>query len=1333
MSQDGNNPLCPKCNAPMVLRTAKKGRNAGKQFYGCSRYRPKWGCNGTRPYSNKDKDSTSNNNIENSKIDDQKLKVEGNPLSDAQRSELQKLRDRLLNLSSCNRSIRLNRLYARWTFDLGELNVFGDQVANEIIQSALQYKSEISLLPMPSMLLDAKQVDIHRSLSEKIKYLSRSVNEIEREKGLHDLYIGFPFLIGKPAGSEDLIQAPVFLIPVRLEKVSRQGGSSQWVLRASKDIPVTFNKTLFYAMAKKCGFSINQSLFEKAPPDKLYSDPTFMKWTHEMLKNCGINCEMDPHSNDKVIDPVLEFSIPNARSSDRAATRQIPETFPIGGLKICQHAVLGHFPQSNSSIIKDYEMFLDDGSQELLGSLICFLSSDDNDKIVSSTASSSHKEILNIDSRSERENFYLLPSDSSQDQILLALKNGTKGLVIWGPPGTGKSQTIVNIIGESLYLGKSVLLVSQKRAALDVVYDRLSSKGLKGLVALVHDSKADKKNLFKQISDEIGKIASSETLISRDPSEELDPSEEIDRIGSILKSVQTAYLDKEFGISLGEIYRKLGSRNKQSIAVGSEWLKKRYSDLEALKKTLSSCQRFMVISDAVKPLQGIRNSFVDLDNAERDEIKKSLETICLGQELSDAIYVLAVANDRQRLIPIPPGATTSAFRMKYTQIALRKKNSTKLFEKLRLWIGEYFAVRDAKRVLTKLARSVSPTVKKVFTKNFAQTLLDQVRSGTHELKRINDLSQIIWENFYDLKGCDQAKNQLDHSTQKIVDALSQINCNEDWGDVFERSVLNLWLEQLERKHSVITQIRSGQIDSLRDQYKSLLRIKNEFCVESLRCKYRTSSDSVGKDEYYRLLNSDIRKNDMSIRKLIERHIDNGNFKKLLPVWLVSPETVSDVFPCKKDLFDVVIFDEASQCTVEHGLPAVFRGKQVVIAGDEKQLPPSYFGESHVEEEDDIDSDEVDANATEEESLLTLAQKTLSYKPVMLKWHYRSLHEELVTFSNEAFYEGKMLIAPNVIPFQEGNIPAITWHGVNGYWRTRTNEEEARKVIELIRKHLTSDTPPTIGVITFNGPQKNLIENMLDKVRSEDPEFDHALSLDAERPIDKQLFVKNIENVQGDEREVILFSVAYARSEPRGRVNIQFGSLNKSGGEKRLNVAITRAIKAIEIVASINPENDLDVAMAQHMGPKYLKDYLCFAKAVSDQDFDRAQSILNRINPNLNIGNDGARMTESPFEEEVLNELERLGYEVHTQVGQSGYRIDLAIVHPNNPNRYLLGIECDGAMFHSGVSVRERDVFRQKFLEDRGWVIHRIWSTNWWADKDREIARIRSLVLKLVDN
>ncbi|MDN4601620.1 AAA domain-containing protein [Paenibacillus sp. F6_3S_P_1C] len=418
--------------------------------------------------------------------------------------------------------------------------------------------------------------------------------------------------------------------------------------------------------------------------------------------------------------------------------------------------------------------------------------------------------------------------------------------------------------------------------------------------------------------------------------------------------------------------------------------------------------------------------------------------------------------------------------------------------------------------------------------------------------------------------------------------------------------------------------------------------------------------------------------------------------------------MSSIFPLQEGMFDIVIFDEASQLTVESSMPSVYRGKEIIVAGDEKQLQPSnLFRSGYADDEDD---DEAKYDVDESVSLLNLAKRRFPEK--ILQWHYRSKYEELINFSNHAFYNGYVQIAPNVTPFK--NPPTIVWKKVNGRWLNQSNEIEALEVVMQLKKILIEQDQKTVGIITFNAKQQSKILDVIDKTVLEDEEFRVLYTEQMARDLDERLFVKNIENVQGDERDIIIFSIAYAKNE-EGKVYNRFGTLNQKNGENRLNVAITRAKESITVVSSIEPE-DLNIANASEPGPRLFKSYLKYAKAVSGNKNEDIKSVIQEINETISTQTvQQSVQFDSPFEEQVYQQLRNLGYELTTQVGMSGYRIDMAVVHPNDSSRYILGIECDGAMYHSSPSARERDVYRQRYLESRGWIIERIWSRNWWKN------------------
>ena len=357
-------------------------------------------------------------------------------------------------------------------------------------------------------------------------------------------------------------------------------------------------------------------------------------------------------------------------------------------------------------------------------------------------------------------------------------------------------------------------------------------------------------------------------------------------------------------------------------------------------------------------------------------------------------------------------------------------------------------------------------------------------------------------------------------------------------------------------------------------------------------------------------------------------------------------------------------------------------------------------------------------ALEVESLLDLA--TSRFHSTNLTYHYRSKNEELINFSNYAFYDGKLQVAPNVTK-NVGNKP-IERIKVNGSWLGRKNQEEANAVVALLKKLIKNKrNKSSIGIITFNTEQENAIEDAIDNECQKDSAFRDAYIREQNRKEnneDTSIFIKNLENVQGDERDIIIFSIGYARNE-YGKVVAHFGSLSVEGGENRLNVAITRAKEKIYVVTSIEPE-ELIVEGSKNAGPKIFKSYLKYVRAVSNKKNKEAEFVLDSFKPNLPTTDDVVVVNQ--FENEIKDELTKLGYTVETNLGNTDYRLSIA-VYDKSIDRYLLGIECDYAAYKSSDSILERDVYRNKFLQSRGWNIMRVWSRDWWLNKNKVVNNI----------
>lgn len=438
-----------------------------------------------------------------------------------------------------------------------------------------------------------------------------------------------------------------------------------------------------------------------------------------------------------------------------------------------------------------------------------------------------------------------------------------------------------------------------------------------------------------------------------------------------------------------------------------------------------------------------------------------------------------------------------------------------------------------------------------------------------------------------------------------------------------------------------------------------------------------------------------------IRRLMK---EAGNvIQTIKPVFMMSPLSVAMFLPPGTIEFDMVVFDEASQVEPVDAFGAILRGDQVVIAGDDKQLPPTTFFEKSI----DVEEDETDSITIDLESVLGLS-RSQGIPQRMLRWHYRSEHESLIAVSNNEFYDNKLVIFPS--PDKEKQALGLVYHHLpdSTYDRgkSRTNVGEAKEIAKAVFSHAENSPELTLGVAAFSSSQANAIRDQLEILRRQNPGYEEFFKSHEE----ERFFVKNLENVQGDERDVIYISVGYGWA-PDGSLRMNFGPLNRSGGERRLNVLITRARKRCEIFTNLLPV-DIDLTRTTATGVRVLKKYLSYAK-----DGDMETPISTGEGP------------ESPFEAEVANELKKKGYRVDYQIGAAGFFIDLAIIDEDHPGQYLIGIECDGASYHSARSARDRDRLRQYVLEDLGWTIHRVWSTDWFRNPQKELGKLIDSVEK----
>ena len=450
----------------------------------------------------------------------------------------------------------------------------------------------------------------------------------------------------------------------------------------------------------------------------------------------------------------------------------------------------------------------------------------------------------------------------------------------------------------------------------------------------------------------------------------------------------------------------------------------------------------------------------------------------------------------------------------------------------------------------------------------------------------------------------------------------------------------------------------------------------------------------------------------SIREVIGGMPDS--FGRLAPCALMSPLSIAQYLPPEHSPFDVVIFDEASQITTWDAVGAIARGKQTIIVGDPKQLPPTnFFGRSDNDDDESIEEYDKDL-----ESILDEA-KASGLPTLQLNWHYRSHHESLIAFSNWNYYGNELVSFPAAESIDRGVSFRLLNDAVYDRGKSRTNRTEAKSIVrdavERMKRNLElpEDERRTFGVITFNSQQQSLIQDFFDQAQRDEPELDWFFADERIEPT----VVKNLENVQGDERDVMFFSVTFGKDASGREIPLTFGALNRDGGERRLNVAVTRARQELVVYSSFRADQ-LKAERSKARGVRDLKAFLEYAEKGPEALVARIEGSVGDF--------------ESPFEEAVAATLTDRGWQVVPQVGVSGFRIDLGIVHPDRPGAYLAGVECDGATYHSSVVARDRDKTRQQVLENLGWNIRRVWSPDWWYDAATATDRLHAELTAIIE-
>ena len=1021
-----------------------------------------------------------------------------------------------------------------------------------------------------------------------VKEIVREADRECRDRGVSDLYIAYPFVEGRLQDGF-AVRAPLALFPAA---VRREKGEVFVSVDSSRD--PTFNGALILAWMKASG--------EDGPlPDLAVEDVAqdgFMDSLLSFYAGAGIRLSRP------------EPGPAPFRGGD--ADRMPP--YARGELAVMPFAVLGRYPLYSSCVQKDFASILS-GSvasgvlDRMAGAPRHFPSPSEGNKGRPMASS--------------------IPLDPAQESIVSSLWE-SDGLVVQGPPGTGKSQVIAEMAVSAVLKGMNVLVVSEKKAALDVVRSRLGP--ISDYCMLVDDA-GDKASFYPQLSKML-----SLPDVRENP--ELEAAEE--EVGKSLHALdrisESLYEEQGSGMLPIRLYSEDLARRLSGKAVPA-----------ALEENVPSRAKTLSYEEAA----AMHRLFSD------------------PSVLQSYLRYRGAIREHPVLLAMKEGLTPKDLRS--LEADLRRISES--------WNGRpscrMEAEREAYSVLGRFFDGVGPGLLGTVLKDPDAVVSSLASYGDYSegSSMFGDLDP-AWKSYGN--GVLEASSALGIGLSEVEEAMFAL-VEAEQARIFDEGFDASMLETFE--------------DALTDAEKAM---------DALRSAVRASAIS-SLDESLRSIMDSRRFGDMSRIISSKRRWSPGRFVRRfgyemtegVRIWLMTPDAVSEVLPLEAGMFGLLVFDEASQMFVERGVPAMQRARRVAVAGDRRQLRPSAVGFARYEDSDGG-------------SLLDAA--AARFPSSMLDYHYRSRYGALMAFSNRAFYGGRLHVAPDVdIPGR----PPIEVRRVDGTWEGRANLREAEEAVKALREVLEGDG--TVGIITFNSYQRDLVLDVLEAECASDPAFGRRVAAESRRTSggeDVGLFVKNVENVQGDERDVIIFSVGYGRDRG-GRFSQRFGWLNADGGENRLNVAITRARSRMVVIRSFDPGD----IRSDEGGPGLFKSFLRYADAVSSGDAAGAMKVLDSIGPAVTDRPGGGSSAAASLLESALR---RAGFGVERDVGAEGCVLDLAAVRDG---RRVLGIEVDAGLYAADGDSMARDCLRRRYLGSRGWKVSRLWTPMMWRDPEKECSRI----------
>ena len=1170
--------------------------------------------------------------------------------------------------------------------------------------------------------------------SQRARWILRKAREHEEEQGIRTLYLGWRLATWEQSGPGPATpNAPVLLAAAELVPQGRMG--DDFALSVADDWEV--NPSMAQLLKREFGAELDEAALQDLLQAELIDDAEIVKQL-------------------------------------RRAYVEVP------GFDIADGLVLGTFSYAKLPMVRDLEAAEEAVAQHPLVAAIA------GDPLAQRQLRDSQQDAAQSDGAAggddlaPQDEFLVLDADGTQSEVINAAVGGAN-LVVVGPPGTGKSQTIANLLATLTARGRSTLFVAEKRAAIDAVVKRLQGVGLGDLVLDLHEGMRSRRQTAEQLANALQAAHTAHapdverlqrTLTRRrdtlndaqlalhQPREPWGLSvyqlqsrilamDEADDLGLRLRGEP---LNGLFGESLEQAadelreYVNLGGPNLDAAdddAGESPWstahrastvnssqlaaeAARLLDDLSAallpdLERELSSFTRSLKLKQPSTVAQAralldtheqlrqfagqIRPAVFELDNLE--ELIAALEPSergaigRLSAQIGNAAY--RAAKKRAAALVSPPGLPAASMRQQligFTEASDAWREASGAEPEAAVWEVKAAACAGA---LDRFMEALEQLCERVSLEDEAgdedrdwsdhRAQLERLQSERRVLfllPRLHELRERLTERGLDL--IVRAARERGLGGQAATQLLE---------DVWTRSVL----DAVEAAQPELAAFRATGHDAAVAEFceadrrhiaQSPPRVVRAWAEAAVAAR-----DAHPEQSQLIMREANRKRRHLPTRELFQQAPDV--LTALKPCWVMSPLVVAQLLPLNGEPpFGVVVFDEASQIPPADAVSSLLRGRQAIVAGDPKQLPPTSFFTSSSEDEDE--ENDQDTPLTQDVESILDAMSTLLPMPWgsrTLGWHYRSKDERLIAFSNHHIYDRRLTTFPGALPddcmahVEVPFEPDAAWVSGSGSY-----SPEVERVIRLILAHAEQRSDETLGVIALGATHANRIAETLRLARRDRPDLDEFFSEANPEPF----FVKNLERVQGDERDAIILTVGYGRTAD-GRMRYNFGPINQEGGFRRLNVAVTRAKRRMTVVSCFSAD-DMDPDRLNNQGVRMLRDYIEYAAGGGRTLGSGAVDA-----PPLNA-----------FEIDIKKRLEKRGLNLQPQYGVSGYRIDFAVMHPNEPGRPILAIEADGAQYHSAQATRDRDRLRQENLERLGWRFHRIWSTEWFRNPEIEAER-----------